>query len=191
MAPRAKLNLRPRKSALSAEEPLAASASAVTRQDEPVTASPRAAANVPRTDREGKRLIGAHLPIATWIRLRKLGTRLQRHNQQLLGEALDDLFVKYKRSPPKTLPEAGRLGRRQQLDRNGTKLIAAHFPVATWATLRDLGTEHLRQNQKLIEEALEDLFTKYEMVDIASSAAPDVLTPRKRSSAVAEPNAVS
>jgi len=46
-------------------------------------------------------------------------------------------------------------------DRQGKKLIAGHFPKATWGTLRDLGTKLDKNNQELLQEALDDLFAKY------------------------------
>ncbi len=48
-----------------------------------------------------------------------------------------------------------------RVDRQGKKLIGGHFPKATWATLRDLGTQTEKNNQELLEEALADLFAKY------------------------------
>ena len=47
-------------------------------------------------------------------------------------------------------------------DREGTKLIGGHFPVSTWARLRHLAVDQQRTSQQLIEEALTDLFAKYE-----------------------------
>lgn len=47
-------------------------------------------------------------------------------------------------------------------DRDGTKLIGGHFPIATWARLRHLAVDQQRTGQQLIEEALSDLFAKYE-----------------------------
>lgn len=46
-------------------------------------------------------------------------------------------------------------------DRQGTRLIAGHFPKTTWAMLRDLGTKLDKRNQELLQEALDDLFAKY------------------------------
>jgi hypothetical protein len=54
------------------------------------------AVTAPRPDREGKRLIAGHFPKTTWAMLRDLGTRLDKNNQELLQEALDDLFAKYR-----------------------------------------------------------------------------------------------
>lgn len=45
--------------------------------------------------------------------------------------------------------------------RRGTKLIAGHFPKATWVELRFLATNQERSAQELIGEALTDLFAKY------------------------------
>jgi len=50
-----------------------------------------------RPDREGKRLIAGHFPRATWAQLRSLGTELDKNNQELLAEALDDLFAKHRK----------------------------------------------------------------------------------------------
>ena len=49
-----------------------------------------------RPDRQGKRLIAGHFPKATWAMLRDLGTRLDKNNQELLQEALEDLFAKHR-----------------------------------------------------------------------------------------------
>jgi hypothetical protein len=48
--------------------------------------------------REGTKMIGGHFPEATWAQLSHLGTDLRKTQQELLGEALDDLFVKYSRT---------------------------------------------------------------------------------------------
>jgi hypothetical protein len=50
-----------------------------------------------RRDREGKRLIAGHFSKATWATLRDIGTRTEKTSQELLQEALDDLFAKYRR----------------------------------------------------------------------------------------------
>lgn len=42
-------------------------------------------------------MIGGHFPRATWVQLRKLATDENRTTQELLGEALSDLFAKYSR----------------------------------------------------------------------------------------------
>lgn len=49
----------------------------------------------------------------------------------------------------------------QRPDRQGTRLIAGHFPKTTWAMLRDLGTRLDKKNQELLQEALDDLFAKH------------------------------
>ncbi len=46
---------------------------------------------------EGLRMIGGHFPRATWVQLRKLASKENRTTQELLGEALSDLFAKYSR----------------------------------------------------------------------------------------------
>jgi hypothetical protein len=53
-------------------------------------------ATSPRPDRQGTRLIAGHFPKTTWAMLRDLGTRLDKKNQELLQEALDDLFAKHR-----------------------------------------------------------------------------------------------
>jgi hypothetical protein len=49
----------------------------------------------------------------------------------------------------------------KRLDRKGKKLIAGHFPRATWAEFRNLCTQQDKKAQELLEEALTDLFAKY------------------------------
>ena len=51
--------------------------------------------------------------------------------------------------------------RAKRADRSETKIIAGHFPKATWAELRRLALDHDKTAQELLEEALTDLFTKY------------------------------
>jgi hypothetical protein len=46
-------------------------------------------------------------------------------------------------------------------DRQGKKIIAGHFPKATWAELRALCIKHDKTAQELLDEALTDLFAKY------------------------------
>ena len=46
---------------------------------------------------EELRMIGGHFPRATWVQLRKLASKENRTTQELLGEALSDLFAKYSR----------------------------------------------------------------------------------------------
>ena len=57
----------------------------------------KALSNTGRRDREGKRLIAGHFSKATWATLRDIGTRTEKTSQELLQEALDDLFAKYRR----------------------------------------------------------------------------------------------
>lgn len=46
-------------------------------------------------------------------------------------------------------------------DRRGKRLISGHFPLSTWAQLRDIATREGRTQQSLLEEALEDFFAKH------------------------------
>ncbi len=59
--------------------------------------------------------------------------------------------------PPVTVdaPSADRV------DRKGKKIIAGHFPKATWAELRALCIKHDKTAQEFLDEALTDLFAKY------------------------------
>ena len=81
MASRAKLQLKPEKPA-----PVAKPA----REESKAVAAP-----AKRQDREGTRMIGGHFPHATWAQLRRLAVDENRTTQELLGEALEDLFSKY------------------------------------------------------------------------------------------------
>lgn len=63
---------------------------------------PKAPADLPavsaeRRDREGKKLIAGHFPKATWAELRHLSVVADKTGQELLEEALADLFAKYRR----------------------------------------------------------------------------------------------
>lgn len=58
-------------------------------------------------------------------------------------------------SPVETVPPSARP------DRAGTKVILGHFPKATWSALRRLALERETTSQALLEEALTDLFAKY------------------------------
>ena len=49
----------------------------------------------------------------------------------------------------------------ERRDREGKKIIAGHFPKATWAELRRLAVDEDKTAQELLEEALADLFAKY------------------------------
>jgi hypothetical protein len=55
------------------------------------------AASAERRDREGKKLIAGHFPKATWAELRHLSVVADKTGQELLEEALADLFAKYRR----------------------------------------------------------------------------------------------
>ncbi len=46
-------------------------------------------------------------------------------------------------------------------DRQAKRIIAGHFPKATWMQLRMLCTKRDTTSQALLEEALTDLFAKY------------------------------
>lgn len=72
-----KLNLRPEQAATTATTPLATTGE--------------------RRDREGKKLIAGHFPKATWAEFRRLAVDEDRTAQELLEEALADLFAKYRR----------------------------------------------------------------------------------------------
>ena len=52
---------------------------------------------VERRDREGKKIIAGHFPKSTWAELRRLAVNEEKTAQDLLEEALTDLFVKYRR----------------------------------------------------------------------------------------------
>lgn len=49
-----------------------------------------------------------------------------------------------------------------RIDREGKKIIAGHFPRSTWAELRRLAVDKDKTAQELLEEALADLFVKYQ-----------------------------
>ena len=58
-------------------------------------------------------------------------------------------------NPPPVAPSPDRV------DRKGKKIIAGHFPKATWAELRALCIKHDKTAQEFLDEALTDLFAKY------------------------------
>ena len=87
MAARAKIQLKPR---INLEEPAAPSSPELAPR---VAKDPGA-----RIDRQGKKLIAGHFPKATWVTLRQLCLEHDRTSQQMLEEALTDLFAKYRRS---------------------------------------------------------------------------------------------
>jgi hypothetical protein len=60
---------------------------------------------------------------------------------------------------PETLAE--KVTPRERPDRDGKKIIAGHFPKATWKRFRLLSTNMECTAQELLEEALSDLFQKY------------------------------
>jgi hypothetical protein len=47
-------------------------------------------------------------------------------------------------------------------DRQNKKIIAGHFPKSTWTQFRMLCAKEDKTAQELLEEALTDLFTKYQ-----------------------------
>ncbi|MBV9939590.1 MAG: hypothetical protein JO150_13870 [Acidobacteriaceae bacterium] len=63
--------------------------------DEPKT-EPRATVAA-RHDREGKKIIAGHFPRSTWAELRRLAVDRETTAQELLEEALADLFAKHRR----------------------------------------------------------------------------------------------
>ncbi len=46
--------------------------------------------------RVGSKFIGGHFPKSTWDTFRKLGIDQEKSGQELLQEAMDDLFAKYR-----------------------------------------------------------------------------------------------
>jgi hypothetical protein len=77
MPTRAKLQLRPSKTA-------------------PLEQRPQQAAGKPRS-RQNTKLIGGHFPRSTWAAVHQLGIELDKTVQELLQEALDDLLAKHRR----------------------------------------------------------------------------------------------
>jgi hypothetical protein len=86
MAARAKLQLKTEKPAVASPVP------------KPSPDESKASASAKRPDRNGTRMIGGHFPHATWAQLRKLAVDENRTTQELLAEAMDDLFSKYLRT---------------------------------------------------------------------------------------------
>lgn len=64
-----------------------------------VQQAPAAPASTTPAHRRGKKLIAGHFPKATWVELRLLATNHEKSAQELLEEALTDLFAKYRRKP--------------------------------------------------------------------------------------------
>jgi hypothetical protein len=79
MAQRARIQLRPQP-----ESDSAALSTSGTEEDNS------------RADRKDKRIIAGHFPKATWAKLRALCIKQDKTSQQLLEEALVDLFQKYR-----------------------------------------------------------------------------------------------
>jgi hypothetical protein len=96
---RAKLDLRPRTASRPEDVPPATGAGGDTRTASAsigsVLSSRAGAAARPRS-REGTKLIGAHVPLATAKRLARLAVDVDKSQQELVEEALTDLFAKYK-----------------------------------------------------------------------------------------------
>jgi hypothetical protein len=79
MAQRARIQLKPRPEA----EGITVTSEAATTGEQ-------------RTDRKDKRIIAGHFAKATWAQLRALCIQQDKTSQQLLEEALTDLFQKYR-----------------------------------------------------------------------------------------------
>ena len=79
MTPRAKLNL-----------------TSIAPASAPASVTPPPHVRAPRPDREGKKLISGHFPKSTWAELRRLSIEHETTSQDLLEEALADLFAKYR-----------------------------------------------------------------------------------------------
>ena len=62
----------------------------------PASSTPALHARERRPDREGKKLISGHFPKSTWAELRRLSIEHETTSQDLLEEALADLFAKYR-----------------------------------------------------------------------------------------------
>jgi len=63
---------------------------------------------------------------------------------------------------PVALPaEQAKTPKAVRADRQAKRIIAGHFPKATWMQLRMLCTKRDTTSQALLEEALTDLFAKY------------------------------
>jgi hypothetical protein len=67
---------------------------------------------------------------------------------------------KPKRASTKTTT-AERASTKTPPSREGTKFIGGHFPKSVWDTFRMLGIEHEKSGQDLLQEAIDDLFSKY------------------------------
>jgi hypothetical protein len=64
----------------------------------PPAAAPEALQASPRPDRQGKRLIGGYFPLPAAQQLKMLSAERNRTNQELVQEAVNDLFQKYGKS---------------------------------------------------------------------------------------------
>jgi hypothetical protein len=62
----------------------------------PVDGEQAPAKSTDRRDREGKKIIAGHFPRSIWVEFRRLALDKDKTAQELLEEALADLFAKYK-----------------------------------------------------------------------------------------------
>ena len=65
------------------------------------------------------------------------------------------------REPDEAAVPASAAEANSRADRKDKRIIAGHFPKATWAQLRALCIKQDKTSQQLLEEALVDLFQKY------------------------------
>ncbi len=92
MSPRTKLQIKkPGAAAPAQQEPAPVEATAT----EPVTVR---AKSPDRPDRAGKKMLAVYLPESAWLEFRTLCLAERRTGQELLEEAVADLFAKYRRS---------------------------------------------------------------------------------------------
>jgi hypothetical protein len=61
------------------------------------TAAPERASTKAPPSREGTKFIGGHFPKSVWDTFRILGIEREKSGQDLLQEAIDDLFAKYRK----------------------------------------------------------------------------------------------
>ena len=90
MPKRPKLNLKP---PTPTEEPAPATPAKAAKA---AKASTPAKSSKTPPSREGSKFIGGHFPRTTWDTFRKLGVEYEMSGQDLLQEAIDDLFAKYR-----------------------------------------------------------------------------------------------
>ncbi len=70
---------------------------ALRAEPQQISESPEQVKTSERRDREGKKIIAGHFPKSTWAELRRLAVDADKTAQELLEEALADLFAKYRR----------------------------------------------------------------------------------------------